>query len=76
MNFSLGAPEILLGSLVLCVIIALFDIQRSASKSSLEKLVWSCVVIFFPFIGVIIYLSVGRKERFLYDVLKKFYDPN
>jgi len=72
MNISLGAPEILLVSFVVIPAIALFDIWRSHAKDSFEKILWTCVVIFLNLIGVIIYLSVGRKEKFVYDVIRKF----
>jgi hypothetical protein len=74
MNF--GAPEIVLTILVLLFLVLFYDIYRSKSKDGLEKLVWSCVILFFPFVGAIVYLSVGRKEKFLYHVMKRFYAQN
>ena len=72
MNISLGAPEILLVSFVVIPAIALFDIWRSHTKDHFEKILWTCVVIFFNLIGVVIYVSVGRTEKFVYEVIRKF----
>ena len=70
---NLGAPEIILISLVLIFLLLFIDIYRSKSKDRFEKLVWACLILLFPFVGAIVYLSVGRKEKFLYHVMKKFY---
>ncbi|HCA78491.1 MAG TPA: hypothetical protein DEP53_02025 [Bacteroidetes bacterium] len=72
MNISLGAPELLLLFFALFPAIALFDIWRSNAKDSFEKIVWTCVVLFFNVVGVIVYISVGRKDKFVYDVIRKF----
>jgi multisubunit Na+/H+ antiporter MnhB subunit len=72
-DMNLGAPEIVLLSLVLIFLILFFDNYRSKSKDTFEKLVWACLIFLFPFVGAIVYLSVGRKDKFLYHVLKKFY---
>ena len=72
-TMNLGAPEIILISLVLIFLLLFFDIYRSKSKDRFEKLVWACLILLFPFVGAIVYLSVGRKEKFLYHVMKKFY---
>jgi multisubunit Na+/H+ antiporter MnhB subunit len=70
---NLGGPEIVLISLVLIFLLLFFDIYRSKSKDTFEKLVWSCLILLFPVVGAVVYLSVGRKEKFLYHVMKKFY---
>ena len=72
MDISFGAPEILLLACVVIPAIALFDIWRSQAKDSFEKILWTCVVILFNLIGVIVYVSVGRREKFVYDVIRKF----
>jgi hypothetical protein len=72
-NMNLGAPELVLTIYVLLFLLLFFDIYRSKSKNSFEKIVWSCVVLVLPFVGAIIYLSVGRREKFLYSIMKKFY---
>jgi hypothetical protein len=72
-DMNLGAPEIILLSLVLLFLILFIDIYRSKSKDTFEKLVWACLILLFPLVGAIVYLSVGRKDKFLYHVMKKFY---
>ena len=70
---NLGAPEIILICLLLLFFVLFVGIYRSKSKDTLEKLVWTCIVLLLPFVGAIVYLSVGRKDKFLYHVMKKFY---
>jgi|GEM_PF-3393269 len=72
-TMNLGAPEIVLTLLLLLYLVLFLDIYRSKSKDTLEKLVWICIVLLFPFVGAIVYLSVGRRDKFLYLVVKKFY---
>jgi hypothetical protein len=72
-NMNLGAPEVALTLFVLIFLVLIFDIYRSKSKDAFEKIVWSCMVLVLPLVGAIVYLSVGRKEKFLYRVMKKFY---
>ena len=72
MNFTFGAPEIVLLSFVVLVVIPLVDIWKITPKDSFEKIAWTCIVLLFPFVGVIAYFSVGRKEKYLYHVIKKF----
>jgi hypothetical protein len=71
-TIGLGIPEILEVTILLLIIGVLIDINRGNKKDTMEKIVWSCIVLLFPFIGVIVYLSVGRKDNFLYLVVKKF----
>ncbi|MDP2885329.1 MAG: PLD nuclease N-terminal domain-containing protein [Ignavibacteria bacterium] len=70
---NLGAPEIILALLLLLYLVLFLDIYRSNSKDTLEKFVWTCIVLLFPCVGAIVYLSVGRRDKFLYHVMKKFY---
>ncbi len=72
-NGNLGAPEIILVLFVLLYLAPIVDIYRSKSKDTLEKVVWTCIVLILPIIGTVVYLSVGRKHKFLYHVMKKFY---
>jgi hypothetical protein len=52
--------------IILCVcllwIIALADILRSEFKGN-DKVVWVVVVIFFPFLGSILYFLIGRSQK-------------
>ena len=72
-NMNLGAPEIILVLVALFYLVPLVDIYRSKSKDTFEKIVWTCIVLVLPIAGTVVYLSVGRKHRFLYQVMKKFY---
>jgi hypothetical protein len=72
---NLGAPEIVLAYFVLISLLIYLDIYRNSSKDTLEKLVWTFVALLLPVVGVIVYLSVGRKDKFLYRVMKTFYNP-
>jgi len=40
----------------------LLDIVKSRNKNSTEKLIWILVVIFFPFLGTLLYIAIGRKR--------------
>jgi len=72
-TMDLGAPVIVLTLLLLLYLVLILDIYRSKSKDTVEKFVWTCIVLLFPFVGAIVYLSVGRRNKFLYQVMKKFY---
>jgi Kef-type K+ transport system membrane component KefB len=71
-TIGIGTPETLGAVFLLLIIGVLIDINKGNKKDTMEKIVWTCVVILFPFIGAIIYLSVGRQEKFLYRVVNKF----
>ena len=72
MSFPLGTPELLILSFLVLFGIALLDIWKITPKDSFEKIVWTCVILFLGIVGIIIYMSVGRKEKFIYDVIRKF----
>jgi 4-amino-4-deoxy-L-arabinose transferase-like glycosyltransferase len=63
---GIGIPEliILLFLLLLGIpwIIAFIDILRSDFEGN-NKLIWLLVVIFVPFIGLIAYFFIGRKQK-------------
>jgi hypothetical protein len=42
---------------------ALIDVLRSNFKDSTSKIVWLIAVIFVPFLGAILYLLFGRRQR-------------
>jgi hypothetical protein len=52
--------------IVVCVcflwIIALVDILRSEFEGN-DKVVWVLVVVFFPFLGSILYFLIGRSRK-------------
>lgn len=43
-------------------LIALIDILRSEFTGS-NKLIWVVVTIFLPFLGPLLYFSIGRKQK-------------
>ena len=69
---NLGVSEIVSICLLLLYLFIIVDILRSKSKNTLEKIVWTCLILFLPLIGIIVYLSVGRKDKFLYTIAHKF----
>jgi hypothetical protein len=51
---------------ILCVaswIWALVDIFRSRFRKESTKLIWCLLVIFFPFLGTLLYLAIGREQK-------------
>jgi hypothetical protein len=42
---------------------AIVDLLGSKFQSDTNKLIWALVIIFVPFIGSILYLVVGRKQK-------------
>ena len=52
--------------IIFCVcflwIVALVDILRSEFRGN-DKLIWILVVIFFPFLGSILYFALGRSAK-------------
>jgi hypothetical protein len=40
----------------------LLDIIKTSRMNSTEKLIWILVVIFFPFLGTLLYVVIGRKR--------------
>jgi hypothetical protein len=40
----------------------LLVIFKSARMTPTEKLVWILLVIFFPFLGTLLYVAIGRKR--------------
>lgn len=58
--FTWGALS--MASLILWVY-CLVDLLTSDFSGSNTKLIWIIIVIFLPFIGSILYLSIGRKQK-------------
>jgi hypothetical protein len=44
-------------------IVAFVDLLKSDFRGSNEKLIWVLVILFAPFIGAILYLAIGRKNK-------------
>jgi len=67
-NFlMIGAPQIILILIVVVMLgilplIALIDILRNEFTQS-NKLIWTIVVIFFSFIGAVLYFIMGTKQK-------------
>ena len=63
----IGAPQIILILIVVVMLgilplIALIDILRNEFTQS-NKLIWTIVVIFFSFIGAVLYFIMGTKQK-------------
>ena len=48
---------------VIFLAVALFSVLRSTFKDSTVKLMWVLVIVFVPFIGPVLYLTIGRKQK-------------
>jgi len=61
---GLGLLFAILVGLLVCFmwVIALVDILRSEFEGN-DKVVWVLVVVFFPFLGSILYFIVGRSRK-------------
>ena len=62
----IGLPELIvlffLGLLAIPSILAFIDIMRSNFEGG-KKIFWLLFVIFFSFIGAIVYFIIGRKQK-------------
>ncbi|MEJ8758662.1 PLD nuclease N-terminal domain-containing protein [Pontibacter sp. H259] len=68
LNIPLSLTEaiiiiLFLGMPVLLWLWAIIDLLRSNFADSVTKLIWLVVVAFIPFLGAILYLLIGRKQR-------------
>ncbi len=61
-SFNLLIWQFLLLSTFLFWLFCLYDILKSKFKAN-EKLIWTLVVIFIPFLGSIFYLAIGRQHK-------------
>ncbi|QHS54634.1 PLDc_N domain-containing protein [Mucilaginibacter sp. 14171R-50] len=64
---GLGTPELILIFIALSylglITFSLIDAVRSTFKDSVTKLMWVLVILFFPFLGSILYLTIGRGQK-------------
>jgi len=62
----IGVPELIvlavLGLLAIPSILAIIDIMRSNFEGN-KRIFWLFFVIFFSFIGAIVYFVIGRKQK-------------
>lgn len=42
---------------------AIIDLLKRDFSNSTNKLIWALIIIFVPFIGSILYLIIGRKQK-------------
>ncbi len=59
--FNFGNYGICWAIVVILDIIALVEVSGS-SRSTGDKLVWAALIIFFPFLGCLLYYLVARKK--------------
>ena len=51
----------LCGTLIIVLdLVALFDLLGEEGRTTLNKLLWALLIIFFPVVGVILYFLFGR----------------
>lgn len=64
---GLGGTELLFILASLCLlalpIIDLVDVILSQFSGKNDKLIWVIVIVFFSFIGSLLYFFIGRKQR-------------
>jgi len=65
---NIGSSEILI--ILFCaiayfglIIFCMLDAVRATFKDSSTKIIWVLVILFFPFLGSILYLTLGRRAR-------------
>jgi hypothetical protein len=52
----------LCGTLIIVLdLVALFDLLGEEGRTTLNKLLWALLIIFFPVVGVILYFLFGRE---------------
>ena len=62
-NYALLSLLITLLFLLLFYLIPIIDILKSKFESGVDKLIWLAAVIFVPFLGLLLYLLIGRKQK-------------
>jgi hypothetical protein len=65
---GIGFQEIIVITLFLAFIfiiplIALIDALRSDFRGQNDKIMWVIIIIFFPFIGSVLYFFIGRRQK-------------
>ncbi|WP_374756441.1 PLDc N-terminal domain-containing protein [Dyadobacter flavalbus] len=67
--FGLGNQELFLISILILfysvVIWTIVDLFSNKDLAALPKLLWLIVILFFPFLGTLIYLYYGRSAQHL-----------
>ena len=52
-----------LGFIFIIPLIALIDALRSDFRGQNDKIMWLIIIIFFPFIGSVLYFFIGRRHK-------------
>ncbi len=60
-NLGAGELAIIFGVMVVWLLV-LIDILRSNFANS-NKIVWILAIILLPFIGIVLYMIIGRKQK-------------
>ncbi|WP_417887185.1 PLDc N-terminal domain-containing protein [Zunongwangia sp.] len=61
----MGFPLLLILTFaILFPLLAIIDIVRNNFKEN-DKIIWLLVVLFFNFLGTILYFIIGRKQRLI-----------
>ncbi|RZK36185.1 MAG: hypothetical protein EOO90_27805 [Pedobacter sp.] len=62
MNAAIIFVYVLVGLWLASIIWAVNDISKHSYKKKIRKLIWTNIVVIFPFGGLIMYFVVGRKN--------------
>ncbi|MDX1937007.1 MAG: PLD nuclease N-terminal domain-containing protein [Flavihumibacter sp.] len=69
MDILLPEWGLLLATSIICLLFLLFpllcliSVLKNNFKDSTSKLIWVLVILFVPFMGSVLYLIIGRKQR-------------
>lgn len=64
-------PILMMAFVLVLFLIAAIDILKNKFASGIEKILWFQLVILVPFVGPIVYLSIGRKQKINFERFKK-----
>lgn len=64
---GLGSAELIIIFVILAyfglIVFSLIDALQSTFQDSVTKLIWVLVILFFPFLGSVIYLVIGHNSK-------------
>lgn len=64
-------PILMMAFVLVLFLIAAIDILKNQFASGIDKILWFQLVILVPFVGPIVYLSIGRKQKINSERYKK-----
>jgi hypothetical protein len=61
---GIGMQEVLIiFSLLVLWIVGIVDVASSNFRDDSTKVLWLMFIVFAPFIGIVLYMIIGRKQR-------------